>query len=116
MIENIFSQLMAILILILLPVVLAQDSPKFILIRICPDLKFRGRIITKNNDANYVFVANWLEHKKQYEKVHVYLSDSRECNFYVRLWNYLWGKAQRLPECNAKIIIDCKTLYEESKK
>jgi len=76
----------------------------------CPDLKFRGRIITQNNNASYVLVTNWIEPNKVYKRLMIYKPDSRECNFYLRLWDVLWNNAQRYKSHTDKIVEECKKL------
>jgi len=82
----------------------------------CPDLRFRGRIITQNNDADYVFVVNWIARNRVYEKIKIYKPNSRECNFYIKLWNFLWEKANNYGGSNQSIINECLNSYNQLEK
>ena len=79
----------------------------------CPDLKFRGRIVTQNNNANYVLVTNWVTPNRVYEKLIIYKPDSRECNFYIKLWEIMWNDAQQYSLHTNKIVDDCKKLITD---
>jgi hypothetical protein len=76
----------------------------------CPDLKFRGRTIEQNDNANYTFVANWRRNGKVFEKIKIYTPDSREGNFYLRLWDHLWNNAEKYRSTTDNMIQECKSL------
>jgi len=78
--------------------------------RYCPDLKFRGRTIEQNNGANYTFVANWRRSGKVFEKIKIYSPDSREGNFYLKLWEHLWNNAEKYRSATDNVVQECMSL------